>query len=180
MTSSLTDKVSIIDSFILVDPLVAHAPNDKTMAKLWLHAYQLGPYWVPPLILPGTISNAYLASVALPGSWQRFCYAFAAAGIFSILMPITFFYMEPGINGACKWKVQSLLKDEGFSMPETTIWKPSAHSHGATRKSRRWAERSSMKDLILHWRSVNNLRWILGGFVALASGWGTFSLRSYA
>lgn len=175
----MIDQALFADSFILVDPIVAHAPNEKTMARLWLHAYQLGPYWVPPLILPGTISNAHLASLAPSGSWQRLCYLLAAAGMFGILMPITFFYMEPGINGACKWKVQSLLEDEGFRMPETTIWKPSAYGHGGTRKSREWASRSSMKELVLSWRKANNVRWVIGGLAAFASGLATFSARSY-
>ncbi|KAM3423521.1 hypothetical protein BST61_g949 [Cercospora zeina] len=167
--------VTIQYSFILVDPIVAHAPNEKIMAKLWLQAYQLGPYWVPPLILPGTLANSYLAYFSLAQSWQRLSYIFAAAGIFSILVPITFFVMEPGINGACKWKVQSLLKDENFSMPETTLWKPSAYKHGGTQKSRRWAEKTSTKELVLYWRWMNVFRWILAGLAGVASGWATFA-----
>ncbi|KAI5367669.1 hypothetical protein Slin15195_G028000 [Septoria linicola] len=162
-------------SFILVDPTIAHAPNEKIMAKLWLQAYQLGPYWVPPLILPGTIANLYLAISSTQSSWQRYSYLFAACSIFSILMPITFFYMEPGINGACKWKVQLLLKEEGFMMPDTTIWKPSAHCHGGTQKSREWAEKTSIIELMLFWRKINNLRWILAALATIASAWATFS-----
>lgn len=169
------NRASDADSFILVDPIVAHAPNEKTMAMLWLHAYQLGPLWVPPLILPGTVSNAYLASLAPSGSWQRLFYLVAAGCIFGILVPITFFYMEPGINGACKWRVESLWKDEGFHLPETTLWKPSAHRHGGTARSRAWAEKSNMKELVLCWRKVNNLRWMLGGLAAFLSGIATFS-----
>jgi len=83
--------------------------------------------------------------------------------------------MEPGINGASKWKVQTLLRDEGFSMKDTTIWRPSAHRHGSTQASRRWAERTDMKDLILFWRRVNNVRWLIAFAAAAASGWATFS-----
>lgn len=124
--------------------------------------------------MPGTLSNAYLALIASSVE-KRNLYIAAALGIFSIL-PITFFYMEPGINGATKWKVQSLLKDEGFDMPETTIYAPSSVKHGSTQASRRWAENSSMKDLIIFWQSVNNVRWVVAGVAAMVSGYATFSL----
>lgn len=45
--------------------------------------------------------------------------------------------IEPGINGAAKWKTPTLLNDEGFSLPETTIFMPSARKHGGTQASRR-------------------------------------------
>lgn len=99
----------------------------------------------------------------------------AAIGIFSIL-PITFFYMEPGINGACKWKVQSLLKDEGFSLPETSVFVPSSIKHGSTRASRTWADNSEMKSLIQFWRRVNNLRWVIAGCAAGLSGFASLAL----
>jgi hypothetical protein len=144
------------------------------MAKQWYLGYSYGPYWVPPLVAPGTISNIYLALLA-PSAVKRNIYIGAALGIFSIL-PITFFYMEPGINGASKWKVQSLLEDEGFNLPETTIYVPSSVKHGSTQASRRWAENSSMHDLIKFWQSVNNFRWMIAGVAAMASGYATFVL----
>lgn len=124
--------------------------------------------------MPGTVSNVYLALIAT-SAVKRNVYIAAACGIFSIL-PITFFYMEPGINGASKWKVQSLLKDEGFDMPETTVFMPSSVKHGSTEASRRWAEKSDMKDLIKFWQSVNNVRWVIAGVAAMASGYATFVL----
>lgn len=144
------------------------------MAKQWLHGYQYGPLWVPPLIAPATLSNLYLAYLAQRASSpaQQNIYLAAAIGIFSIL-PITFFYMEPGVNGASKWKVQTLLKDEGFQMKDTRIWYPSAHMHGSTQASRRWAEGTNMKELILFWRRVNNWRWVIAGGAAALSGWAT-------
>lgn len=106
---------------------------------------------------------------------KRLLYFIAALGIFSIA-PITFLYMEPGINGASKWKVEMLLKDEGVKpMPETSVFVPSAHKHGGTQASRRWAEKTSMKDLILFWKFVNNFRWVIGFVAAMASGFATFS-----
>ena len=138
------------------------------MAKQWLHGYQYGPYWVPPLIAPATLSNLYLA-LSSQDPVHRGLYVAAAIGIFSIL-PITFLYMEPGVNGACKWKVQSLLKDEGFGMSETSVFVPSSVKHGSTQASRRWAEKSSMRELILFWRNVNNFRWVIAGVAAAMSG----------
>lgn len=165
---------TISDSATFVMPIITHAPNQKIMAKQWYHGYSYGPYWVPPLVAPGTLSNVYLALMA-SDIVQRNCYIAAALGIFSIL-PITFFYMEPGINGATKWKVQSLLKDEGCSMPETTIYAPSSVKHGGTQASRRWADRTDMKDLIKFWQWVNNVRWMIGGAAAMLSGYATCAM----
>ncbi|KAK4630883.1 hypothetical protein CLAFUW4_02518 [Fulvia fulva] len=160
-------------SFTFVQPIVDHAPNQKVMAKQWYYGYRTGPLWVPPLVAPGTFSNLFLAYIAKDPFQQNF-YLAAAMGIFSIL-PITFLYMEPGINGAAKWKTQTLLKDEGFSLPETTIFMPSARKHGGTQASRRWAEKTDMKELILHWRFINNFRWVIGGIAAVLSGYATLS-----
>lgn len=146
------------DSTTFVQPIVTHAPNQKIMAKQWYHGYSYGPYWVPPLVAPGTLSNVYLALLETD-TGKRNLYIAAAVAIFSIL-PITFFYMEPGINGASKWKVQSLLKDEGFSLPVTSIFMPSSVKHGSTQASRRWADNSDMKDLIKFWQAINNVRWV--------------------
>ncbi|KAK5115879.1 hypothetical protein LTR85_009473 [Meristemomyces frigidus] len=161
------------DSLTFVEPIISHAPNQKVMAKQWLHGYQYGPLWVPPLIAPGTLANALLAYLAKT-QLQRNMYIAAALGIFSIL-PMTFMYMEPGINGALKWKVQTLLNDEGFSMKDTTLYYPSAHRHGSTQASRTWAETTGMKELILFWRKVNNVRWAIAGLAAAASGYATFA-----
>ena len=145
------------------------------MAKQWYQGYQYGPSWVPPLIAPGTLANLYLAYLASSDSPQRALYIAAALGIFSIL-PITFFYMEPGVNGASKWKVQTLFKDEGFHMPETSIFMPSSRKHGGTLASRKWADQSSMRDLILFWRRVNNVRWVIGGLAAMLSGYASLAV----
>jgi hypothetical protein len=167
---------TLSDSLTFVQPIVDQAPNAKIMARQWLQGYQYGPLWVPPLVIPGTASNALLAISSAQGSVQRLLYTLAALCIFSI-MPITFFYMEPGRNGALKWKVQLLLmKDNDFKMmPETSVFMPSAHKHGSTQASRHWAEKEDVRDLILFWRKVNNCRWVLGGLAAMLSGYATFS-----
>ncbi|KAK5118895.1 hypothetical protein LTR62_000106 [Meristemomyces frigidus] len=160
------------DSLTFVSPIVLHAPNQKIMAKQWLAGYQYGPLWVPPLVMPGTIANLLLAYACRHDSVLRNVYVAAAVAIFSIL-PITFLYMEPGINGACKWKVQLLLREEGFSMHETAWWFPSAHRQGGTLASRRWAERTDMRELILFWRGTNNYRAVIAMVAVGLSGWGS-------
>lgn len=144
------------------------------MAAQWYRGYQYGPSWVPPLIATGTLSNLCLAYAATSPA-QRDLYMAAGLAIFSVL-PITFFYMEPGINGATKWKVQSLLREDGFHLPDTSIWMPSSRKHGSTAASRRWGEEWSMKELIVFWRKVNNVRWVIGGVAAGLSGWATLAM----
>jgi hypothetical protein len=176
VTPSADTGFTASDSVTFVEPIIQHAPNQKTMAKQWLHGYQYGPLWVPPLVAPGTIANLYLAYLAHATNHvrSRNLYIAAAVGIWSIL-PITFFYMEPGINGASKWKVESLLKDEGFKMEKTTWWYPSAHRHGSTQASRRWAEGTDMRSLIVYWRKVNNWRAVVALLAGVGSGVATFS-----
>ena len=160
------------DSIIFVQPIVDHAPT-KVAAKQLLQGYQLGPVWVPPIVVLGTAANVFLAITArIP--LQRNVYIAAALSIFSI-MPITFFYMEPGINGALKWKIQSLLKDEGMDWGETSIFSPSVVKHSATQPNRRWAEKTELKELIRFWRRINDFRYVIGGVSALLSGYATFS-----
>jgi membrane protein YdbS with pleckstrin-like domain len=101
---------------MVIPPIATHAPP-KILAKQWLQAYQYATAFVPPLILSGAISNALLAYFA--NSWGlKILYASAAVLILSIV-PVTLLWFEPGINGAGKWKVQQVLRDEGFVMRRT-------------------------------------------------------------
>lgn len=155
-----------------MNPIVDHAPT-KVAARQWLQGYQLGPRWVPPLVSLGTAANIFLATTAKSIAHTN-AYIAATLCIFSI-MPITFLYMEPGINGALKWKVQSVLRQQGMDLPETGILMPSAISHSATQTSRRWAEKTELKELIRFWRKINDFRWVIGGVSAMLSGYATFS-----
>ena len=88
---------------------------------------------------------------------------------------MTFAYFEPGINGACKWKVQSLLATEGFSMPgfngiPSSVW------HSATLTTKAWAEKLSMKELVEMWERRNHGRWVVSLLAAAVSGYATFCL----
>lgn len=166
--------MTLQDSLSSCQPFVKHAPTQKVLAKQWLQMYQYGPFWVIPLVWPGAAANSYLAWTSPRGSTACLLYA-AATLIYLAVLPMTFFYMEPGVNGAAKWKVQSLLKDEGFSMPDGSIFRPSAQRHAASRASRRWAERVEMKDIVQLWVRINNVRWVMAAVSAGLSGYATLS-----
>ncbi|KAK4035434.1 hypothetical protein C8A01DRAFT_17907, partial [Parachaetomium inaequale] len=149
-------------------------PTTKLLARQWLALYQLGPVWVPPLIHTGILSNLFLSFIH-PS--ERNLYLLAAALTFSIL-PFTFLYLEPGINGACKWKVAGLLQDEGFAMPgrKKGLVKPSVVRHSASESSKKWAEGVEMGVLVEAWAGRNHVRWVVGvgagvvSFLAMGRG----------
>jgi hypothetical protein len=92
----------------------------------------------------------------------------AAVGIGSII-PYTLLYMEPGVNGAGKWKAESLLKDEGVKMEDGQ----GVNKHTATAAARQWAEGQEMKDIVQRWSEINGWRWVITGAAAVASGLAT-------
>ncbi|KAG7287134.1 hypothetical protein NEMBOFW57_006639 [Staphylotrichum longicolle] len=169
-------------------------PNPKLLARQWLALYQLGPYWVAPLIHAGTLSNLYLAFSSRPSSSSSSSsssnlHLLAALLTLSIL-PLTFLYFEPGINGACKWKAAALLRKDDHDdeqggtavqllLPERkgggvgVVVKASTVRHSASEASKRWAEREGMEGLVRAWAGRNHGRWVLGvvaglvGFLAV-------------
>jgi hypothetical protein len=78
--------------------------------------------------------------------------------------------MEPGINGAGKWKAESLLRDEGLSMEENGRGMPDVRKHTATPAARKWAEGKEMKDIVQRWSEINGWRWMITSVAAVASG----------
>lgn len=98
----------------------------------------------------------------------RALYIMAAVGIASI-MPYTLLYMEPGINGAGKWKAESLLRDDGVKMEDGQ----GVTKQTATLATRKWAEGQEMKDIVQRWSEINGWRWVIMGFAAVASGLAT-------
>ncbi|KAK4125880.1 hypothetical protein N657DRAFT_569457 [Parathielavia appendiculata] len=145
----------------------------KLLARQWLVLYQQGPVWVPPLIYTGFFSNLYVAFSPSSNSFFITLHITAAALTFSII-PITFLYLEPGINGACKWKVEMLLRDAkeggggGFSMPSARTL-PSVVRHSVRGGWQRWAERVEMADLVVTWARLNHARWVLGVVAGMVS-----------
>ena len=158
---------------MVVPPLLDHSP-EKLLAKQWLQAYQYVTSFIPPLVVSGTLSNAFLTLHA-PTNTHRIPYAAAAVLVFSIV-PWTLLHFEPTINGAAKWKVQQLLRgEEGWKdLPAQKGKVPSFDVHTATEDSKRWAEGKTMKDIVSEWRRQNARRYIA---TALAMGFsmvGTF------
>jgi hypothetical protein len=160
---------------MVVPPIVAHAP-EKLLAKQWLQAYQYASTFVPPLVISGTLSNAYLVYNA-PTISAKSLYSAAALLVFSII-PWTLFVFEPGVNGAGKWKVQQLLRDEGYHMPTQKGLLPSPEVHTATLESRRWAESVTMKFIAETWAQRNKWRYIATGCAMTLSAVQTFEWLS--
>jgi len=96
------------------------------------------------------------------------------AAISSIaIMPLTLLYMELGINGAAKWKVQELLRDEGFQLKENTWFIPGVDRQTASESTRRWAEKTDMREIVTIWGQVNKWRWVMTAIGMAASAYAT-------
>ena len=78
--------------------------------------------------------------------------------------------MEPGINGAGKWKAQSLLKDEGVVMDENAKVIPDVRKHTATLEARKWADGVEMKDIVQRWSEISGWRWVITSVATVATG----------
>lgn len=155
---------------VLLPPLLSHAPP-KLLAKEWFQAYQYGPKFVRPLILSSTISNALLAYYATD---KRSNILYMVAAISSIaIMPLTLLYMEQGINGAAKWKVQELLRDEGFQLKEKMWVIPGVDRQTASESTRRWAEKTDMREIVTIWGQINKWRWVMAAIGIAASAHAT-------
>jgi hypothetical protein len=179
---------------LLARTTTSSTPNPKLLARQWLALYQQGPVWVPPLIHTGLLSNLFLAfsssssshwhatpheqsssSSLFFESFDSFTLHLAAAALTLSILPLTFVWLEPGINGACKWKAEMLLREEGFSLPERkrgSLVAASVVRHSASETSKRWAEGAEMGELVVAWAGRNHVRWVLGivaGVVSFAA-----------
>lgn len=127
-----------------------------------------------PLILSSTISNALLAYYTTD---KRSNILYIVAAISSIaIAPLTLLYMESGISGAAKWKVQELLRDEGFQLKEKWII-PSVDRQAARESTRRWAEKTDMREIVTIWGQINTWRWVMTAIGTVASAYATCCLR---
>jgi len=144
---------------VVIPPLITHAPP-KLLAKQWLQAYQFAPIFVAPLIILGVLSNALLAY-----STANFLYIVAAIANASII-PYTALYMELGINGAGKWKVQELLREDGFSLKGVG---QGTDKDTARESWKRWAEKVDMKTIVEMWAWTNMWRYVITGCAVVVS-----------
>lgn len=184
--------VTAVYSNLALTPILAHAPTPAVMARQWLTLYQTGPVWAFSLTQVGAVANLALAYLSPAASLQRWLYLGAAAMAW-VIMPLTFVWFEPGINGALKWKVGCVLKkevEEGRGekgevgeggrykgMPEGRGWlRPSSVRHSATAASRQWAERTEVRELVVGWGRRNQLRWVMGLVASVLAGWATLGM----
>ncbi|KAL6712283.1 hypothetical protein ACN47E_000160 [Coniothyrium glycines] len=152
-------------SHVVIPPLATHAPP-KLLAKQWLQAYQFAPVFVAPLILTGTIANAAMAYLTRSArSRVQVLYAAAALATATII-PYTALYMEPGVNGAGKWKVQELLSDEGFELQQSG---QGTDTDTANQKAKHWADSVDMKTIVQSWASINSWRYVITAVATLLS-----------
>jgi hypothetical protein len=150
-------------------PLIAHAPP-KLLAKQWLQAYQFAPVFVAPLILLSASSNAFLAYISTKSSsFTASLYAVAALASASII-PYTALYMEPGVNGAGKWKVQELLRDEGFMLKGDG---QGTDKDTASDAAKKWAEKVDMKTIAQTWATTNAWRYVITAVATVVSATAT-------
>ncbi|KAH6625697.1 hypothetical protein C7974DRAFT_313370 [Boeremia exigua] len=153
---SLYTGLAFTYSHVVIPPLTTHAPP-KLLAKQWLQAYQFAPIYVAPLILLGASSNALLAYLSAgSSSHASLLYSGAAISIASII-PYTALYMEPGINGAGKWKVQELLRGE-FELKREG---QGTDKDTARASWKRWAENVDMKTIAEVWANTNSWRYVI-------------------
>ncbi|KAF1357760.1 hypothetical protein EJ07DRAFT_127699 [Lizonia empirigonia] len=155
-------------SHVVIPPMTTHAPA-KLLAKQWLQAYQFAPVVVAPLILLGASSNALLAylSAGFP-SRASSLYAVAAIAIASIV-PYTALYMEPGVNGAGKWKAQMLLRGEFDLKAEGQ----GTDRDTASASAKRWAENVDMKTIAETWARTNAWRYVVTAVATVVSATAT-------
>ena len=93
-------------------------------------------------------------------------------------MPWTLFGFEPYINGAAKWKVSKVLRDDPNwePMQEQKGLMPSPWEQTGTEETRKWAEERELKGIVAEWGSKNDWRYRLGTIAASLSVFGTFVL----
>ncbi|KAK1752196.1 hypothetical protein QBC47DRAFT_463533 [Echria macrotheca] len=182
------DSVSVTNAAKIGTP-------DKLLAKQWLEIYRQGPFWVLPVVLSTLLSNGVLAyaqhvdghnparrNVYIAGAFAMYCIRFA-----------TMFIFEPGINGACKVKVERILvgdteavlspasPDEKGTGTGTVVYEPLVGvkkggikiKHSATAATRAWAERTDMSVLAVTWARTNVLRCGIALTSAALSGYAT-------
>jgi hypothetical protein len=147
--------------------MTTHAPP-KLLARQWLQAYQFAPVFVAPLIIAGASSNALLAYF-IAASPSRVLYIVAALANAGVI-PYTALYMEPGVNGAGKWKAQELLRDEGFGLK---VAGQGTDKDTASAAAKRWAETVDMKTIAETWAKTNAWRYVITAFATIISATAT-------
>lgn len=151
-------------SHVAIPPMTTHA-SPKLLARQWLQAYQFASVFVAPLILLGASSNAILAYMTSELTRTSALYIISAILNASII-PYTALYMEPGVNGAGKWKAQELLRDDGFTLNGRGA---GTDKDTASESAKRWAETVDMKTIAETWARTNAWRYVITGIALVIS-----------
>ncbi|KAI4946228.1 hypothetical protein J4E86_008932 [Alternaria arbusti] len=139
-------------------------------AKQWLQAYQFAPIFVAPLILSGASTNVLLAYLCNDqSSSARLLYAVAGLVNASII-PYTALYMEPGVNGAGKWKAQEILRDESVVLKGAG---QGTDKDTASEAAKKWAEKVDMKTIAETWARTNAWRYVITAVATVISATAT-------
>ncbi|KAI4945973.1 hypothetical protein J4E91_007414 [Alternaria rosae] len=167
MSDSLIPIVPILQAIATIAPAIY-------TAKQWLQAYQFAPIFVAPLIISGASSNALVAYLSSnSASPARLLYVFAALAN-AIIIPYTALYMEPGVNGAGKWKAQELLRDEEFVLKSTG---QGTDRDTASEAAKKWAEKVDMKTIAETWARTNAWRYVITAAATIISATATVMRR---
>ncbi|KAG9186567.1 hypothetical protein G6011_09675 [Alternaria panax] len=152
-------------SHVIIPTLITHAPP-KLLAKQWLQAYQFAPIFVAPLILTGASSNALLAYISSRSSSSATFLYVVAALVNASIIPYTALYMEPGVNGAGKWKAQKILRDKFVVLKGAG---QGTDKDTASEAAKKWAEKVDMKTIAETWARTNAWRYVITAVATIVS-----------
>ena len=120
--------------------------------------------------MSGASSNVLLGYLSRGSSSSAtFLYVIAALANVSII-PYTALYMEPGVNGAGKWKAQEMLRDEGFSLKGIG---QGTDKDTASEGAKRWAGKVDMKTIAETWARTNAWRYVITAVATVVSATAT-------
>lgn len=153
-------------NYIFLPPVLKHS-EERVLAQQWLEAYQFGARYVRRLMQAIVYCNVYLAAravglarrsepktplanTAMPGH-------LAAMLVFMSIMAYTLIVMEPGINGALKVKVETIMGENEVDLKHDNV-PVGEERQTATSAWKERAQRESLRSLILVWKRCNDWR----------------------
>ncbi|OQO08373.1 hypothetical protein B0A48_06243 [Cryoendolithus antarcticus] len=148
-------------NYIFIPPLLLHT-DDRTLALQWLSAYQFGARYVRPLATASTLSSAYLLFSVLRSSnaelTMRLSYLLGFISL-PLLLAYTLMIMEPGVNGALKYKSKLLIGDKVKFQGRAKVGE---EHETASEASKEWAEKTGVRELLAYGRkpSVGKFSWV--------------------
>ncbi|KAK6430538.1 hypothetical protein LTR95_013308 [Oleoguttula sp. CCFEE 5521] len=155
-------------NYIFIPPLLLHT-DDRGLALQWLSAYQFGARYVRPLAVTSTLSSASLLFSALTSTSSdttiQISYLIGFLSL-PLLLAYTLLVMEPGVNGALKYKAKLLVGKKVRFQGRAKIGE---EHETASEASKKWAEGTGVRDLLAVWKRDNDLRMVVSLIGGLAS-----------